>query len=506
MAAIGAFSMAGALAFDYPLRLVEVVYAAKGLTPYVDFGFVYPPGQVWFYGKLLRLQDPGVINAAITLGNLLLVSICAWQVMRLTPGWRRLFGGTVLLVLGGAMPVALQSFDLEPIILLLIAVLLVEEVMERGSSAARLSALVGVAVVGTLFRWDWILPVAVLEAGWAAVIWLIVGILNPDQSILVRRIVARLWRAALAALAGGVLAMAVIVGHALATGTWADTRLFIFNVPVLTLPFRRLPLPVGIHLPTVLWLVDIIAMALIALAASLDYVKSRPGFRLAYLLKGGALLAPCVILLPYTFTRADGSHFVPFSMLVMVTSMAAFTIWRHRAARSVLLIVLVMTAVPYLYAALRGVFEGSVQKVDIHLQRVHKLTAECSSIFPRDARSLFVGQISYNRFIINSPIFYLIRPDLRPATPFISDEPGVQNSCTLGSRIATDLIRAPRPLILVLDTQPYSPEPNLTRTMTSCGKIEAAIAAMPAVVLGTCQVREHSGSDTGRIFRVMAVR
>ena len=100
----------------------------------------------------------------------------------------------------------------------------------------------------------------------------------------------------------------------------------------------------------------------------------------------------------------------------------------------------------------------------------------------------------------------MIRPDLRPATPFISDEPGVQNSCTLGSRIATDLIRAPRPLILVLDTQPYSPEPNLTRTMTSCGKIEAAIAAMPAVVLGTCQVREHSGSDTGRIFRVMAVR
>jgi hypothetical protein len=101
-AATGAFNLAG-LAFDYPLRLVEVVYAARGLAPYADFGFLYPLGLVWFYGKLLRLQDPGVINAAIILGNLLLVSICAWQVMRLTQGsWRRLFGGTVFLVLGGA--------------------------------------------------------------------------------------------------------------------------------------------------------------------------------------------------------------------------------------------------------------------------------------------------------------------------------------------------------------------------------------------------------------------
>src|SRR5262249_29828438 len=96
------------------------------------------------------------------------------------------------------------------------------------------------------------------------------------------------------------------------------------------------------------------------------------------------------------------------------------------------------------------------------------------------------------------PILYLMRPDLRPATPFISDNLGVQSSCALGSRVATDLILAPRPLVIVLDTEPWSTESNLSPERTSCGKIEAIMAAMPAVVLGTCRLAD-------RVYRVMVV-
>jgi hypothetical protein len=42
--------------------------------------------------------------------------------------------------------------------------------------------------------------------------------------------------------------------------------------------------------------------------------------------------------------------------------------------------------------------------------------------------------------------------------------------------------------------------------MSSCGKIEAAIAAMPAVLLGTCQVTDDYTSEDTRSFQVMAVR
>lgn len=507
-AVIGAFSGMGALDFDYPLRLVEVIYAAKGLTPYADFGFLYPPGQVWFYGKLLRLQDPATINAAITLVNLLLWSVCAWQVMRLTNGWRWWFGGTALLVLGGAIPLVWGPGSwalLEPLPLLAIAVLLVVEVLMRGPSMARLAALVGVAAAGTLFRWDWILFAVVLEVAWAAVMWLAAARLKTGQSVLARHRVARLWWAALSALAGVALAMAAIVGYASTTGTWADTQLFMFYEPVHILPFRRLPLPMGMNESST-WRAALLGMALIALAASLDYVKTRAGPGFVYVLKAGALLAPCIALLPYAFGRADDYHMLSLTMLVVATSMAAFALWPYRVSRWLLLLVLVLNAKSPLHQTLRMVSTGSMPRADLRLEQLHKRTSGCTGFFPSDARSLFVGQASYSQFIKNSPVFYLLHPDLRPATPFISDEPGVQNSCTLGSRIAADLMLAPRPLVIVLDTEPSGPEPNLTRTMESCGKIEAAIAAMPAVMLGTCQVADDYSSDVRRTFQVMVVR
>jgi hypothetical protein len=102
-----------------------------------------------------------------------------------------------------------------------IAVLLLVEVMTRGPSTARVAGLVSAAAVAALFRWDWILFVALLEAGGAAVAWLATGMirLKPGQSThQVRLMAARLWWAALAALAGITLTMVVMVGYALATG------------------------------------------------------------------------------------------------------------------------------------------------------------------------------------------------------------------------------------------------------------------------------------------------
>jgi hypothetical protein len=507
-AALGTFNAIRTLDFDYMLRLVEVVYAAQGLTPYVDFGFVYPPGEVWLYGKVLRLHDPATINTAIDLGNLILWSVCTWQVMRLSKKLRWWLGGAVLLVLAGAMPLAWGAGSwvlTETLPLLLIAVLLAVEVIERGSSRARLAALVCVTAAGTLFRWDWTLGVVVLEAGWAAAMWLTASILKPDQTRLVRPMAERLWRAALSGLAGVALAIAAIFGYAIATGTLAETRLFMFYVPVHILPYRRLPLPMGID-SSRQWVEAIVGMALIALAGTWDYAKTRAGSGAIHLFKGGALLVPCVALLPYAFGRADESHLLPLNLLVIVTSMVAFTFWPYRAGRWLLLTAMVMNVEPSLHTGIPAVSAGSVRQADLYLERVHRLTASCTDLIPSDARSLYVGQASYERFLVNLPVLYLMRPNLRPATPFISDEPGVQNTCEFGSRIAGDLQRAPRPLVLALDAKLWRTEANLTGTMKSCGKIEAAIASMPTKVLGTCQVVDDYVAADSRTLRVMVVR
>jgi len=187
----------------------------------------------------------------------------------------------------------------------------------------------------------------------------------------------------------------------------------------------------------------------------------------------------------------------------MVTSLTAFTLWPSRAPRWLLLIALGIAAKPILSIAFDEVVSsGGVPQADIHRQKTRKLTAGCTDLFPLDAHSLFLGQVSYDEpFRGTFPVLYLMRPDLRPATPFIFDARAVQNSCTLGSHIAADLIRAPRPLVVVLDTKAFSgPINNPTRTMTSCGKIEAVMATMPAVALGTCRLADDL------IYRVMVVR
>ena len=65
----------------------------------------------------------------------------------------------------------------------------------------------------------------------------------------------------------------------------------------------------------------------IALAALMARIKTRARTGFVYLLEGGALVVPCVALLPYTFASANFPHFLPLSVLVMVTSLTAFTLW-----------------------------------------------------------------------------------------------------------------------------------------------------------------------------------
>jgi hypothetical protein len=506
--ALGTFSVMRVLDFDYMLRLVEVRYAAQGLAPYRDFGFVYPPGQVWFYGKVLRLQDAAAINAAIDLVNLLLWSICAWQLMRLSKELRWWFGGAVFLVLGGAMPLVWGAGSwalMEPLPLLAIATLLVVEVMERGPSRATLIALAGVSAASALFRWDWILGAALLEAGWAATMWLAARTLKHDGAARKQKMATSLWWAAVSALAGVALAAAAVAGYAMATGAWADTSLFMFYLPIHILPFRRLPLPLGFH-SSRQWLEAVVGMASIAIAVCVDFTQTKAESGFAHLLKAVALLAPCIALLPYAFGRADETHLLPLTMLVIVTGMAAFALWPNRSARCLFLIAMAINAEPSLHTAISKVSTGGVGRTDLHLERIHKLSAGCTDLFPQDARSIYVGQATYHRFIENSPVFYLLRSDLRPATPFISDEPGVQNSCAFGSRIANDLMRAPRPLVLVLDAEIWEAESNMTRTMTNCGKIEAAIASLHAKQIGACKVVDDYTDDDSRTFRVQVVR
>jgi hypothetical protein len=104
-----------------------------------------------------------------------------------------------------------------------------------------------------------------------------------------------------------------------------------------------------------------------------------------------------------------------------------------------------------------------------------------------EAESIFVGRYDYNSFIINTPMLYFLRPELPPATRYISDEPGLQNDCGYGKEIAEELDQAAKPMLALLEILPQNPEPNKTTTMVFCKKIEDFLASESSRLLGKCE-------------------
>ncbi|MFI5205550.1 MAG: hypothetical protein ACHQVK_01280, partial [Candidatus Paceibacterales bacterium] len=107
-------------------------------------------------------------------------------------------------------------------------------------------------------------------------------------------------------------------------------------------------------------------------------------------------------------------------------------------------------------------------------------------------KSIFVGRLSYNIYIVSEAALYLINPKVKPATVFIIDIPGIQNTAEYGSRIADQLESAPKPMLAFLEIGDNIPETNQTRYMKSEGKIEYFLSHNKHLVIATCAADERN--------------
>jgi hypothetical protein len=69
----------------------------------------------------------------------------------------------------------------------------------------------------------------------------------------------------------------------------------------------------------------------------------------------------------------------------------------------------------------------------------------------RKLKSIFVGNVTYDSFVLNFPLLYLNYLYLKPATKYISDEPGLQNTCSIQNEIISDINEAPKPTIFFIN-------------------------------------------------------
>ncbi len=482
--------------FDQALRKLAGIYVAHGLIPYKDFGIVYPPGLAWWMGKLFSSDSLVEQQWMVSLSFLALNGL---QLAILIPRFPSLrdkllaTGASLLLftlILGGD-----ESDPLSLCLLLFnfsLITLLSDEGVDRDPAEKNLPK-----PISSRIRWEGALAFStflLFLLRWDRPVTLL--FFSGIGGLLLRS--RRQFRIGLAQGIGILFGIFTLIAYAYFHRIGAELYEFVFRIPIeIIKDYRTLPLQIfwDPQIPDSIfsWAVGV---GLSGFAYAL--FRSRrfsPADRSAL-----ALFALPLAMLPYALGRCDATHYKPFyvsvlGMLVLLGAPPRFAFPWFR-----FFCVLLLPGLS-LIRPLKPIFPVNPQPLPFTqhvLSDCHKIT-QTSNVVPQ---SIFVGRLSYQHYLVNTALLYLTYPQLKPATAFISDEPGIQNSCEYGDQIVKQLRQAPRPLLAFLEMGDQPSEPNLTRSMTSCKKIESFLESTESLLLGECSLVDiPSNRFQVRIYR-----
>ncbi len=435
--------------FDGAVQVASQNYTALGLTPYKDFSVVYPPGTSLLVGKLLPYRSVLEVNAFFTI---LFVGLFA-VALKLFNGLNREFAYVMWLTHGLLIRI-FEGRGALPYLLLEIIFLLVLYQKKY------LGLIVPMAVIFVWLRWDWLL-------------FFIIGLAGIS-------IVKKAYRrAAIFAFGGYLLGAATLVWYLLSTNVLRNAWEFMVYIPLmLTGTFRHLPIPLPtlpIH-PNALIYVGAGLMLLITIKLG----KKVTEYPVMYVWTG--------VFIPYALGRSDWVHFIGIWMPTAIFWTFVCKDFNVSLKKS-----LAGTALFFLPLAgwyVKGVksLEPRPNKVQLVLdEQIQNCKGAVRDLLPR---SIFVGRLTYQRYLYNVASLYLTYPKVRPATTFIMEEPGIQNSCKYGKMAAEDLDRADRPMLAYLEKGVDRAENEAMEKMQSCGYIENYLNNSDYVKLGECEAYE----------------
>ena len=185
-------------------------------------------------------------------------------------------------------------------------------------------------------------------------------------------------------------------------------------------------------------------------------------------------------LLPPSLSRSDIGHFIPFyfSSFFLIYSVPVF-IDKYLARHfNKLLFLIKFTSLILITSFI--IFE----------LKNTSLSNSCSNFNVDNPKSIFVGNAQYDRFTLNFPLLYLNYSYLKPATKYISDEPGLQNTCAIGDEIINDLVSAPKPTIFFINKTLITDKNNKV-LYSNCGKIEEYIINHTKII-GQCILSDYN--------------
>lgn len=463
--------------FDGALQLVAHNFMARGFVPYRDFYFMYPPGLPLLTSSLLS-------GEAFFQRNLLVASLLvALHAVALVIVWRNVrdqhLRPLVSAIFLTALTVNLEKIQLDPLALA-IAVLGVLACTVGRASRSR-TGLYRIALMSILpwFRWDWAAFLMLIQLCWLAAVVSIAGLRRTGA------INAELKRQVAAQICGTLVGFATLFFYLWSHDTLAVALDSFVRIPLVTGPFRSLPMPLPQRLtrPNSLFYTSLLLI-----------VGATAGLLVGYRcrkLSGGELWSALLVValplafLPYAWMRADWTHFTP----LFLTSVAAVSMLIGAKRLPPAYLGLAIFCLLPTYSFLKAPIPNSATFDGSGLTRLAGELADCRRVLQENvkARSVFVGRASYDLYILNIVALYLAAERLSPASRFIVEDPGLQSSCDYGGVIRNELLESPKPLLVFLDGAVQRAEPNATRTMSSCHKIEDFLQTAPFHDGGACR-------------------
>jgi hypothetical protein len=465
--------------FDGSLDLIAQEYASRGLHPYCDFGIVYPPGAL-LWSALFGISGTAAIRFVESLVLLGIVSASVWLLWTLTTV-RQLRPYAVGVLLLGTAATELAGIGTSISELLVFLVLLTARATRNDFPPPYAVSAAVAAALAVSWRWDRMIALLGMQvvAIFLTRLWArrAKGRLRTELSTPIASLKTVVWAECLGI---GIAALGII-SWLVHDGCLAQASTFVFALPAVMARFRALPL----HVPRAIldangaWLYCFFAIALSAIA----WLRRRTKASATERLQHGVLLLLPIGFVPLAIHRTGYEHFVP---LFLVTLAGVLVVWGrglNRMSSIVALLPLCLFAAAGAKAHLPALLAPEVNEP----KEIADAVAECQAMMaPLPRKSLFVGRWSYESFIVNNAVLYYTDIGIPPATAYISDEPGIQNSCFFGEQIAKQLTAAPKPMVVLLELLSQPSEPNATATMKSCGAIETVLADLPHADVGIC--------------------
>ena len=246
---------------------------------------------------------------------------------------------------------------------------------------------------------------------------------------------------------------------------------YVFFDPFIIAKFRSLPFKWDNNILSILNIYYFILLAYILVGCSLIKEKFNDRKVFFYFL-GISLFIP-------TLSRSDVGHFLPFyiSSLFLIYSLPSFFSRFYLKSKKLIL-------------SINGIFCFFIIFIFSFLITQSQVENTCNSFndLKYGYKSIFVGNSQYDDFNINYPYLYLQNINLKPATKYISDEPGIQNNCDRAQEIIKDLDMAPKPSIFYLNKSILIDKNNVNQ-YKNCGLLEQYFSEKTKTI-GHCEINQ----------------